>query len=218
MLLLPDVSPGSVVGIFRELGSWVVARSQLNVLWLNHCTQLVWCHHVRGGRFLIRCCAGDGLWLVCALFPLSKWLFEFCIFKFSSVGNHVLLTFKLSSFLLKLGHRPHNNESGSDHHARDDITSVVYNDVGKQKTFSRLRATTQEPSPQKMPATDAGETSGRRSISRPRFLSPKSKHSSISADLESLNQHNFSVSSSLWCWSTLQAFILHLHLVCSTGN
>ena len=39
-----------------------------------------------------------------------------------------------------------------------------------------------------MPATDTGETSGRRSISRPRFLSPKSKHSNISADRESLNQ------------------------------
>ena len=43
-------------------------------------------------------------------------------------------------------------------------------------------------SPLKMPATDAGETSGRRSISRPRFLNPKSKHSNISADRESLNQ------------------------------
>ena len=40
-----------------------------------------------------------------------------------------------------------------------------------------------------MPATDAGETSGRRSISRPQFLSPKSKHSNISADRESLNQY-----------------------------
>ena len=39
-----------------------------------------------------------------------------------------------------------------------------------------------------MPATDAGKTSGRRSISRPRFLSPKSKHSSISADRESINE------------------------------
>ena len=39
-----------------------------------------------------------------------------------------------------------------------------------------------------MTATDAGETSGRRSISRPRFLSPKSKHSNISADRESLNR------------------------------
>ena len=52
-----------------------------------------------------------------------------------------------------------------------------------------LRATTQEPSPLKMSATDAGETSVRRSISRPRFLSPKSKHSNISADRESLNQY-----------------------------
>ena len=30
-----------------------------------------------------------------------------------------------------------------------------------------------------MPATDVGETSGKRSISRPQFLSPKSKHSNI---------------------------------------
>ena len=37
---------------------------------------------------------------------------------------------------------------------------------------------------------DAGETSGR-SISRPRVLSPKSKHSNISADRESLNQQLF---------------------------
>ena len=29
MLLLPDVSPASVAGIFRILGSWVVARSLL---------------------------------------------------------------------------------------------------------------------------------------------------------------------------------------------
>ena len=29
------------------------------------------------------------------------------------------------------GHRPHNNESGSDHHARD-ITSAVYNDVNRE--------------------------------------------------------------------------------------
>ena len=38
-----------------------------------------------------------------------------------------------------------------------------------------------------------GETSGRRSISRPRFLSPKSKHSNISADRESLNQCSYGV-------------------------
>ena len=56
-------------------------------------------------------------------------------------------------------------------------------------TRERLRATTQEPDPLKMPATDAGETSGRRSISRPRFLSPKSKHSNTSTDRESLNQY-----------------------------
>ena len=46
----------------------------------------------------------------------------------------------------------------------------------KPRTFSRIWATTQEPSPLKIAATYAGETSGRRSISRPRFLSPKSKH------------------------------------------
>ena len=33
------------------------------------------------------------------------------------------------------GHRPH-NESGSDHHARDDITSAVYNDVNREHTLS----------------------------------------------------------------------------------
>ena len=44
-------------------------------------------------------------------------------------------------------------------------------------------------SPLKMPATDAGETSGSRSISRPQSLSPKGKHSNISADGESLNQY-----------------------------
>ena len=32
ILLLPDVSPASVAGIFRGLGSWVVAQSLLNVL------------------------------------------------------------------------------------------------------------------------------------------------------------------------------------------
>ena len=36
---------------------------------------------------------------------------------------------------------------------------------------------TQEPNPLKMLATDAGETSGSRSISRPQSLSPKGKHS-----------------------------------------
>ena len=30
------------------------------------------------------------------------------------------------------GHRPHNNESGSNHHARDDITPTVYNDESRQ--------------------------------------------------------------------------------------
>jgi hypothetical protein len=40
-----------------------------------------------------------------------------------------------------------------------------------------------------MPATDAGETLGRRSINRPRVLSPKSKHTNISADREGLNQY-----------------------------
>ena len=38
-----------------------------------------------------------------------------------------------------------------------------------------------------MPATDAGKTSGRRSISRPRFLSPKSKHSNYSESF--INRH-----------------------------
>jgi hypothetical protein len=47
-----------------------------------------------------------------------------------------------------------------------------------------------EPGPLKMPATDAGEMSGR-SISRPRFLSLKSKHSNISANRESLNSELF---------------------------
>ena len=36
-----------------------------------------------------------------------------------------------------------------------------------------------------MLATDTGETSGRRSISRPRSLSPKGRHSNISADRKS---------------------------------
>ena len=69
ILLLPDISPASVTGIFRGLGSWVVARSLLNLLCLHHCTQLVWCHHVRGDWFLIRCCTGDVLWLVCRYSP-----------------------------------------------------------------------------------------------------------------------------------------------------
>ena len=30
------------------------------------------------------------------------------------------------------GHRPHNNKSGSDYHARDDITSAVYNDINRE--------------------------------------------------------------------------------------
>ena len=32
------------------------------------------------------------------------------------------------------GHRPHNNKSGSDHHARDDITSAVCNDVSRERS------------------------------------------------------------------------------------
>ena len=51
ILLLPDVSPVSVAGIFRGLGSWAVAWSLLNVLCLHHCTHLLWYHHVRGGCF-----------------------------------------------------------------------------------------------------------------------------------------------------------------------
>ena len=46
-----------------------------------------------------------------------------------------------------------------------------------------------EASSLKMPATDAGETSGSRSISRPRSLSPKGKQSNTSADRESINQN-----------------------------
>ena len=32
------------------------------------------------------------------------------------------------------GHRPHNNESGGNHHARDDITLAVYNDVSRERS------------------------------------------------------------------------------------
>ena len=39
ILILPDVSPASVAGIFRRLRSWVVARSLLNVLCFSACEQ-----------------------------------------------------------------------------------------------------------------------------------------------------------------------------------
>ena len=71
-----------------------------------------------------------------------------------------------------------------------DVSSAsvagIFRGLGFWVVARRIRATTQEPSHLKMPATDAGETSGRRSIGRPRFLCPKSKHSNISADRESL--------------------------------
>ena len=56
-------------------------------------------------------------------------------------------------------------------------------------SWAVARTPTQEQSPLKMPAIDVGETSGRKSISRPRSLSPKGKHSNISVDRESLNQN-----------------------------
>ena len=43
--------------------------------------------------------------------------------------------------------------------------------------------------PEVSPASVSGETSGSRSIRRPRYLSPKGKHSNIIADRESLNQY-----------------------------
>ena len=36
ILLLPDVSPASVAGIFREPGSWVIARTRSQVVSVDH--------------------------------------------------------------------------------------------------------------------------------------------------------------------------------------
>ena len=55
ILILPGVSPASMAGIFRELGSWVVAQSLLNVLCLHHCTQLMWWHQQPRSQVLRRC-------------------------------------------------------------------------------------------------------------------------------------------------------------------
>ena len=77
----------------------------------------------------------------------------------------------------------------------------------------------QEPSPLKMPATDAGETSGRRSISIPRFLRPKSKHSNISAHCESLNQYISTGNSfSFFVWIYDQIAHSYLQNLCSATN
>ena len=56
----------------QRTGSCVVARSLLDVFWLNRCTQLLWCHHVPGGWFLICCCASDVLWFVCCYSPFPR--------------------------------------------------------------------------------------------------------------------------------------------------
>jgi hypothetical protein len=49
---------------------------------------------VRGGRFLIRCCAGDDLWLVCRYSPSPSDCLNFKFLNlFSSVGNHVLFEY-----------------------------------------------------------------------------------------------------------------------------
>ena len=91
----------------------------------------------------------------------------------------VLVTWKENQ---KLGHTVFRKHTHTDRYLHKNS-----NHHPRQKTG--IIKTTQEPSPLKMPATDAGETSGRRSISRPRSLSPKGKHSNISADRESLNQY-----------------------------
>jgi hypothetical protein len=55
------------------------------------------------------------------------------------------------------GHHPHNNQSETNHHARDDITPTMYNDV------SRERSVDSEQEPRSQSSEDAGH-SRRRNI------------------------------------------------------
>ena len=83
----------------------------------------------------------------------------------------------------------------------EPLSVLTWNPKGPGCSWEQSRSKSSE---------DAGETSGRRSISRPRSLSPKSKHSNISADRESLNQYisretfsTHSQSDKSGCWKAI---------------